>query len=63
MVSALRFEGRTVHLLAHPQLLNWALIVLTIGACVRHALAENWLQAAYWFFAAGLNIIVTVGIK
>ena len=53
-----------MHLLAYPQLFNnWALIAMTVCASARHAFTGNWLQAAYWFFAAGLNVIVTLGVR
>lgn len=38
----------------------YILIILQIGAGVMSACAKDWRMAAYWFFAAGLNIAVTI---
>lgn len=50
-------------ILFHPAFFNWCLVAMTAFACIRQGLSGNYMQALYWLFATGLNVIVTLGVK
>jgi hypothetical protein len=45
-----------------PRWLTGTIILLSLGASAVFFAEGNWRAGLYWFFAAGLNTIATIGI-
>lgn len=46
-------------LLTDPRLFVYVIMALYACSCIRFAVAGKWPDAAYWFFALGLTVVVT----